>query len=111
MSSRKTPFQIKHELEFGLKVSQRDPGTKLVLSVRCQFCVHFGKEEKVGSKRKAAQTTKEFGPPFRQENYRSHLNSQHPIRWAEYCKLPNDGDRVAFFGTAKRAEKIMVLPT
>jgi hypothetical protein len=43
MAKQKTPFQLKHELEYG---------TPKVLSVSCTFSVVFGCKEKVGEKQK-----------------------------------------------------------
>ena len=52
--SRKTLYNRTHDLEYGLKVAERDPVSTEVVSVCCQFCVFFGREEKVGAKRKPA---------------------------------------------------------
>ncbi|KAI9911485.1 hypothetical protein PsorP6_009748 [Peronosclerospora sorghi] len=41
----RTPFQPAHELKYGLKVMHIDQATKRIVSVRCQFCVYFGKED------------------------------------------------------------------
>ncbi|CAM6036320.1 unnamed protein product [Sphagnum compactum] len=37
--ARKTPFQTKHALQYGLSITARDPGSSEVVAVRCQFCV------------------------------------------------------------------------
>ena len=50
---RKTPINNVHIIAFGLKVCERDPSTKFVVSIMFLFCVYFGLEEKVGAKWKA----------------------------------------------------------
>ena len=87
---RKTLFQRKHKLEYGLRVAEIDPVTTHVKSVSCQFCAVFRREEKVGAKRKATAHVKYFKAPFRVEGYRQHHEGQHPTRWEEYRKLGQD---------------------
>ena len=55
-SSRTTPFQTAHIIEFGLKVTQRNRNTQKVFAVCCQFCAYFGREEVIGQKRDRKQT-------------------------------------------------------
>ena len=52
------PFCMAHEAEFGVKVTSQDASTSVVTSVVCRFCVAFGREEKVGLKRKSIATKK-----------------------------------------------------
>lgn len=98
MSSKKrtTPFRLPHQEEYGLRVAIRHPSTGQVTSVTCRFCEIFGREEKVGQKRKPATTTKSFRMPFRPETYRQHLSLQHPTRWAEYSAASTDEKRNYF---------------
>ena len=44
--SHQTPFQPSHAFDFGLKVVERDPNTKEVVSCHCEFCVYCGREAK-----------------------------------------------------------------
>ena len=81
------PFNCLHQLEYGLLISQRDAGTSKVVSVSCRFCIAFGRECKVGPKRNTTSNLKTFGPVFRPENYRIHLNSEHSTKWEAYCAL------------------------
>ena len=53
-------FQNAHKLQFGLKVTGKNPYTKEVLSCACRFCFTFGREEKVGAKRKPTERVKYF---------------------------------------------------
>ena len=39
------PFNKAHITEFGLKIMERDPNTKAIVSVHCQFCVFNSREE------------------------------------------------------------------
>lgn len=84
---RETPFNEAHEIPFGLKVCQRDVATKTVVSASCLFCVHFGREEKVGAKRRPTKNVHYFRRPFRTDLYRKHLETQHPLRWRMYSAL------------------------
>ena len=81
-TARNTPFQSKHLIEFGLKVSDVDVTTILTTSVRCEFCVYYGREQAVGQKRVRQLTTtlKHWKSPFRAENYKKHHDSQHPLQ-------------------------------
>jgi hypothetical protein len=37
-------------LEFGLKISGREPGTSKIVSVMCLFCAHFKREARSDAK-------------------------------------------------------------
>lgn len=87
---RNTPFQPGHSLFYALRPVSRDPESNVVTSVACRFCEKFGREEKVGAKRRATQHVKHFKQPFRTENYHQHHLGQHPARWSDYQVLPND---------------------
>jgi len=41
-----------NDVRYGLKVVHRDPKSLKVTGLQCHFCIAFGREEKVGSKRK-----------------------------------------------------------
>ena len=43
-----TPFQSEHVIEYALEITQRDPKTLNICSVRYQFCSYFDREEIVG---------------------------------------------------------------
>lgn len=95
---RNTPFQPGHGLFYGLRPVTRDSETNAVTSVACRFCEKFGREEKVGAKRRATQRIKHFRQPFRTENYHQHHLGQHRIRWAEY-KLLSPERKVAYLSS------------
>lgn len=101
---RNTAFHTQHKVEFGLKVHDTDVETMVVNSVRCQFCVYYGREVsvQVGEKRQRKKTTniKYWDAPFRAELYRTHHVTQYPVRWAPYQKLSHTG-KAALFETDK----------
>ncbi len=101
--ARKTPFQTKHALQYGLSITARDPGSSEVVVVRCQFCVCFGRE--VISKK--SSTTWTFkGPPFRTDNYTQHLRLNHKTWWEEYQGLAHQEKSKYFDVAVKHAETI-----
>ena len=61
------------------------------------FCIHFGREEKIGSKRNRTTNVKYFKRPFHVDMYRRHLVSQHPGCWEEYSEL-SGSEKAGFFG-------------
>ena len=83
---RVQPFRMDHEAEFGVKVTSRYASTLAVTSVVCRFCVAFGREEKVGLKRKNFATKKCFKAPFRPVLYCQHHELQHPSMWLSYSE-------------------------
>ena len=95
--SRVKPFREEHQLEYGLEVASRKPTTKEVDSVRCKFCIAFGKEgaSTAARKRKVTDNIKYFTRSFRPDNYKSHLKT-HSEKWAEYQAL-NDQEKRVFF--------------
>ncbi|KAH6600274.1 hypothetical protein BASA50_002450 [Batrachochytrium salamandrivorans] len=95
-SKKSLKFQTSHEEKFGLKITARDPESDLVSSCVCRFCLMFGREKKVGAKRKATSRVKYFDC-FRTDNYIQHLQQQHQWKWAEYDKLQSFAERDMFF--------------
>jgi hypothetical protein len=89
-------FKDRHCQEFGL---QKINDNTSPVSVRCNFCYHFGREEKVGAKRRQSTNIKCFeSGSFQPLNYRQHLNGAHPIKWALYQALEDDPEvRKAFW--------------
>lgn len=97
--SRKTLFQVKHGVEFGLQPVQRSvQGT--ITTVQCLFCVHIGREKRDGAdvKRQRTKNTQLFQFPFRLEAYKNHLESQHSEDWNSY-QLLSYQEKVSFFKT------------
>src|SRR5436190_84776 len=97
-NSRQTPFKTAHLLKYGLTITQRNPKTLQVCSVRCQFCAFFDREQIIGQKRQRKQTENEkcWRPPFPPEYYRDHHEKQHYIRWEEYKSL-NKAEKESYF--------------
>lgn len=100
---RKTPFQQKHLLQYGLCIASRDARTSEVVAVRCRFCVCFEREELV----KKSSTSWTFeGPPFKTDNYMQHLCINHQVRWRKYQKLSTEDKYKYFAVSIKHAETI-----
>ncbi|KAI9912405.1 hypothetical protein PsorP6_005472 [Peronosclerospora sorghi] len=92
----RTPFQPAHELKYGLKVMHIDPATKRIVSVRCQFCVYFGKED-AGESRARKQTNRiKTWESFRPELYESHHKGRHATYWSAYQALDHDAEKKFF---------------
>ncbi len=64
-----------NDVRYGLKVAHRDPKSSKVIGLQCRFCIAFGREEKVGSKRKVATTVQGWSHPFRYDNIENHLRN------------------------------------
>ena len=100
--SRKTPFQPSHALEYGLSITERDL-QNAVSCVQCDFCLYYGRTgDDVGRKRARRKGIKFYRPPFRPEQYRRHLLSQHAVHWDAYQSLSN-AEKKTFFDTQKNA--------
>jgi len=93
---RATPFMPRHSHEYAVRVSQRSGKNGSVVAAECLFCVYFGRESKVGSKRKNTGNIKYFSMPFRADNYRQHHVKQHPQKWEQYQEA-NDEEKKMFF--------------
>jgi hypothetical protein len=88
-----TPFQPSHTFDFGLKIVERDPNIKKVVSCHCEFSVYYGREAKVGTKTRKTTKLQYFKKPFQVDNYKSHMELQHPTQQSEYSKLSNEGKK------------------
>jgi hypothetical protein len=86
---RNTSFNSAHVLEFGLRISERDPDNSLVKAVACSFCSKFGKDSVGESMRKPSTNIKYFTSSLRVDHYKSHLATAHPIRWKQYQEPTN----------------------
>lgn len=98
--TRNTAFQEPHCIIYGLEIVHRDPQSKAIVAVECQFCKCFGHDNIVPleKKRQREQTeaVKMFRRPFRPENYRSHLNHAHSERWPIYQQL-SSSEKQSYF--------------
>ncbi|KAG6584645.1 uncharacterized protein IUM83_08033 [Phytophthora cinnamomi] len=97
MVKRTAPFKPRYAVELGLRVKERDPESKEVLTASCLFCELFGRETKVGAQRRPTDKVATFKPPFRKDSIQIHLVGQHPTHWGEYCALSSDDSRRAYF--------------
>lgn len=87
------PYQNSFDVEYGLRVTDRDPETSVVTAAVCRFCECWGREDceveagENGRKRKRTTNTKYFRTSFRTDNIRKHLEEQHPQKHAAYVSL------------------------
>ena len=68
----------------------------MVVAAEYLFCVYFGRDSKVGSKRKITGNIKYFSRPFRADNYRQHHVKQHPQRWKQYQEASGEEKKTFF---------------
>ncbi len=104
---RKASFIDKHCDQYGLKIVTRGPKGN-VDSVVCRFCVTFGREDDNGDcgvgnnngsarKRKRTTNAKYFSSFRTTDNYKTHLETQHPSKWSERQKINHESDAIANF--------------
>ena len=97
------PFNPAHAKEFGLMIMEKDLITGAVLSVRCQFCVYFDRENRNSELiRKRAKTTSimHWSGSFRSDLYRKHHEQQHCNIWKAY-QLSSSDEKHSFFNNRK----------
>jgi len=107
-SSRTTPFQQKHLLEFGFEITQSEHNS-VVTCIVCLFCKRlgrFGATENDGRERNRTNNTKYWNSSFHKENFAGHLTSHHPDDFAEYKALSNQ-EKKKFFDAKKRVQESM----
>ena len=97
MPNNNSQFIRKHEVEFGLVVTETWTVRNEVKSVSCRFCSYYGRNEGQAGKRKRTNNSKFFRSPFLPANYRVHLESQHAEEWANYSLLRTLVEKTAFF--------------
>jgi hypothetical protein len=90
-TKRSTPFQKKHVVQYGLKISPRDPETKTVTYVFVGFVVSLA-----GKKRKPSSVRKSFKVAFRPALLTQHLEGQYSFKWTEYQTLAST-EKESFF--------------
>jgi hypothetical protein len=95
----KTPFQLPHDLEFGLLITSRDRKSLVILAL-CHFCACFKRAKQLGAKCQRTKNTKYYSAPFRKENYENQNSNQHLIEWEKYKKA-NKEEKQKFFKTMK----------
>jgi len=91
---RSSGYVKDNDVRYGLKVAHCDPKSSKVIGLQCCFYIAFGREEKVGSKRKAATTVQGWSYPFRYDNIENHLRNQHSSQWAIYQALESSSKRI-----------------
>lgn len=101
--SRPPKWNPNFELMYGFTVAERAPGNGAVVSVKCLHCEFIGREDVKkstdGRKRARTANTKYLKAPFRSDNIKAHLKSQHGQQWAEYKAL-GDEEKKTYFDRA-----------
>jgi len=72
----------------------------------CKRLERSGATEDDGCERNRTSNTKYWNPPFRMDNFASHLTSQHPDDFAEYKAFSNQ-EKEKFFDAKKRDQESM----
>lgn len=96
---RSKEFQVAWEVKYGVQVAAREAASGEVVSVKCLFCEHFGRDtvDEESRKRKRTANVLHFKKPWRGDNIASHMIKQHAVRYAEYKAL-SAADKARFFG-------------
>ena len=97
MPNSNSQFNRKHEVEFGLVITETGTVRNEVESVSCRFCSYYGRNGGQAGKRKRTNNVKFFRSPFLPSNYRVHLESQHAEEWADHSSLRTLVEKTAFF--------------
>ena len=97
MPNSNSQFNRKHEVEFGLVITETGTVRNEVKSVSCRFCSYYGRNGGQAGKRKRTNNVKFFRSPFLPSNYRVHLESQHAEEWADHSSLRTLVEKTAFF--------------
>ena len=86
LSGAHSQFLIQHEVQYGLRIMHRDPTTSKVISVRCEFCIYFGRQiiENQPQLRAQKTTIKTWMANFRTDLYLLHHRAQHSSIWNQY---------------------------
>jgi hypothetical protein len=99
--------------KFGLRIGSRDSKMGEIMSVCCMFCEFGGKEidpRDEGIKRKATERIKYFGPPWRSDNFSSHLSRNHPHRYNVHKNLLHQEKKNYFKKYVSKARNIFNNP-
>ena len=94
-NSRSTGFQKSYIDDYGVKPLNIDGK---IVSLKCQFCIHFGREIQNPEERKRQQRESDLAwkPPYRSELFRKHYKDQHLTHWTKYQSLSIDDKRSYF---------------
>ena len=105
---RSTPFQANWKTKYGVEVTEIDPVTKCVSACVCRFCKYIGRTTREGASRKRVSTTNftYFTIPFRAENIRRHLETQHVDDWGVYKDMSLDQKKAFWQGRLSRVDTL-----
>jgi hypothetical protein len=88
-SARVSSYVKENDVKYGVSVTSRVLQSGNVNVLQCRFCVAFGREERVGSKRKSSHASgQSWTVPFRYDNIETHMRTHHhPFKCAQYKEL------------------------
>lgn len=93
-------MEDKNELIYAVAVAERYATTSNVVSVKCLFGDYHGRgETNVNTndrKRARMSNSKYFRAPFRVDNIKFHLRSQHKDKWEAYSALGEEDKKLLF---------------
>lgn len=93
-------FEPHHQQEFGVEIAERDPVTGAVITTRCLFCAHLGRdpapENALRQRRRSVHVWKNLSPM----SYRRHHEGQHATLWGRY-QASTPAEKNAFFGAGR----------
>ena len=94
-------------MKYGVQICTRDPVSKEASSAVCLMCTNFGRDDIDEADRKRKRTTndKYFTPPWRSDNFVSHLRTQHSSMWEEYRNLSTVEKR-SYFASSESPEAV-----
>jgi hypothetical protein len=97
MYARSSSYITNNDHKYGVIVMFHDPKTSKVIGLQCRFCIAFGREDNVTSKRKATIKVQGWFAPFRYDNFDNHMCTQHGTKWLEYDAIHSNFDCNQFF--------------
>jgi len=77
MLARLSLYIKDNDRKYGVIVTFCDPKTSKVIGMQCCLCIAFSWEEKVGSKCKATTKVQGWSAPFRYNNIKNRMRTQH----------------------------------
>ncbi len=92
-----SPWQPAYKQKLGLRVTNHDVKTSVVIEAVCSSCKYFGRQVDMANRKCAARVANQtYGPDFRADVMTKHMESQHHEKWNEYQAL-SPSEQLKFF--------------
>jgi len=92
-----SPWQPAYKQKLGLRVTNRDVKTSVVIEAICSFCKYFGRQVDMANRKHAARVANQtYRPDFRADVMTKHMESQHHEKWNKYEAL-SPSEQFKFF--------------